>query len=144
MSERKCVFLGGVSQGKSTLKNGWFMISPKPESLWQPSLSAGFLLRKPFSMEAAFTESDRGILMVFSRITLGTSIVDIGPVNRILLSPGTSSLLCSDQGCLWRQQCQKEIYQPTSRIEAHQGPTNPQRSCWKNSYFQSPSDYLNL
>ena len=52
------------------MKNGWFMISPKPESLWQPSRSAGFLLRKPFKIEAAFTESDLGILIVFSRITL--------------------------------------------------------------------------
>ena len=75
---------------RTTLKNGWFMISPKPESLWQPRRSAGFLLRKPFRMEAAFTESDRGILMVFSRITLGTSMTrsyekDISYLKQVVL-----------------------------------------------------------
>ena len=51
------------------LKNGWVMISMKPVSLWQPKRSAGFLLRKPFRMEAAFTLKERGILIVFSRMT---------------------------------------------------------------------------
>ena len=41
-------------------------------------------------MEAAFTESDRGILMVFSRITLGTSMTrsyekDISYLKQVVL-----------------------------------------------------------
>jgi hypothetical protein len=51
------------------LKKGWVMISMKPASLLQPSRSAGFLFRNPFRMVAAFTDSDRGIRIVFSRIT---------------------------------------------------------------------------
>jgi hypothetical protein len=51
------------------LKKGWVMISMNPVSLWQPRRSAGFLLRKPFRMEAAFTLKDRGMRIVFSRMT---------------------------------------------------------------------------
>ena len=59
------------------LKNGCDMISMKPVSLWQPNRSAGFLLRNPFRMEAALTLSDRGIRIVFSRIT------EISPSGRV-------------------------------------------------------------
>ena len=45
------------------------MISTNPDSLLQPSLSAGFLFRKPLRMEAALTDKDRGILIVFSKMT---------------------------------------------------------------------------
>ena len=51
------------------LKNGCVMISMKPESRLQPNLSTGFLFKKPLRMEAALTLRDRGIRMVFSRIT---------------------------------------------------------------------------
>lgn len=50
------------------LKKGWLTMSRKPFSP-QPSRSAGFLLRKPFNTDAAFTDSDLGIRIVFSRIT---------------------------------------------------------------------------
>jgi hypothetical protein len=51
------------------LKNGWVMISMNPDSRLHPKRSAGFLLRKPLSIEAAFTLSERGMRMVFSKIT---------------------------------------------------------------------------
>lgn len=51
------------------LKKGWMAISGKPDSLLHPNLSLGFLFRKPLSTDAAFTESDLGILIVFSNIT---------------------------------------------------------------------------
>lgn len=44
-------------------------MSINPVSELHPSRSAGFLLRNPFKTEAAFTDSDLGILIVFSRIT---------------------------------------------------------------------------
>ena len=59
------------------LKKGCVMISMKPVSLWQPRRSAGFLFKKPFRMEAAFTLSDRGILIVFSRITETKNLVSM-------------------------------------------------------------------
>lgn len=51
------------------LKKGWDMISVKPVSGWHPRRSTGFLLRKPFRMEAALTDSDRGIRIGLSRMT---------------------------------------------------------------------------
>lgn len=50
-------------------KKGCVMMSVKPVSGWQPSLSEGFLLRKPLRMLAAFTDSDRGMRIGRSRIT---------------------------------------------------------------------------
>ena len=65
-----CVMVELLTSSHSmVLKKGCDMISMKPVSLWQPNRSAGFLLRKPFRMEAALTLSDRGIRIVFSRIT---------------------------------------------------------------------------
>ena len=52
-----------------TLKNACVIISTKPDSLLHPSLSAGFLFKKPFRIEAALTDKDLGILMVFSKMT---------------------------------------------------------------------------
>ena len=51
------------------LKKAWCMISVKPASLLHPNRSAGFLLRNPFRMDAAFTLKERGIRIVFSRMT---------------------------------------------------------------------------
>lgn len=51
------------------LKNGWPVMASKPVSLQQPSRSSGFLFRKPFRTEAAFTDRERGIRIVFSKIT---------------------------------------------------------------------------
>ena len=51
------------------LKNGCVIISMNPLSLWHPSLSVGTLFKNPFKMPAALTLSDRGIRMVFSKIT---------------------------------------------------------------------------
>ena len=45
------------------------MISVNPASELQPNLSTGFLFKKPLRMEAAFTLKERGIRMVFSKIT---------------------------------------------------------------------------
>ena len=60
-----------TSSHSIVLKNGCVMISMKlePDSRLQPSRSTGFLFRKPLRMEAAFTLSERGMRMVFSRIT---------------------------------------------------------------------------
>jgi len=51
------------------LKNGWWRMSAYPVSEWQPNRSAGFLFKNPLSTEAAFTDNERGIRIVFSRIT---------------------------------------------------------------------------
>ena len=51
------------------LKNGWVIISMKPLSLLHPSRSVGTLFKNPFKIPAALTLSDRGIRMVFSKIT---------------------------------------------------------------------------
>ena len=51
------------------LKNRWDMISANPVCKWQPSLSLGFLFKNPLRHDEALTESDRGILIGFSRIT---------------------------------------------------------------------------
>ena len=45
------------------------MISVNPASELQPNLSTGFLFKKPLRMEAALTLKERGIRMVFSKIT---------------------------------------------------------------------------
>lgn len=44
-------------------------MSVKPVSGWQPRRSTGFLLRKPFRIEAALTDSDRGIGICLSKMT---------------------------------------------------------------------------
>ncbi len=51
------------------LKNACSTISRKPVWELQPNRSDGFLFRKPFNTLDAFTESDRGIRIGFSRIT---------------------------------------------------------------------------
>ena len=58
-----------TSSHSIVLKNGCVMISIKPDSRLQPSRSAGFLFRNPLRMEAAFTLSERGMRIVFSRMT---------------------------------------------------------------------------
>ena len=51
------------------LKNGWVCISINLDSLWHPNRSVGFLFKNPFKMPAAFTLKERGIRIVFSKIT---------------------------------------------------------------------------
>ncbi len=58
-----------TSSHSMVLKKAWCMISVKPASLLHPNRSAGFLLRNPFRMDAAFTLKERGIRIVFSRMT---------------------------------------------------------------------------
>ena len=57
-----------ISQS-TDLKKGWWIISTKPVSRRQPKRSAGFLFRNPFKTDEAFTDSDLGMRIVFSRIT---------------------------------------------------------------------------
>ena len=45
-------------------------MSIKPDSLRQPKRSAGFLFKNPLSTEDALTDSDLGIRIVFSKITV--------------------------------------------------------------------------
>ena len=61
------------------------MISMNPPSLLHPRRSAGFLLRNPFRILAAFTDRDRGIRIVFSRITLAIN-QSITPFNKYLIN----------------------------------------------------------
>ena len=51
------------------LKNWCVMISVNPASELHPNLSTGFLFKKPLRMEAARTLKERGMRMVFSKIT---------------------------------------------------------------------------
>lgn len=57
-----------ISQS-TDLKNGWWTMSTKPVSLLQPRRSAGFLFKKPFKTDEALTERDRGMRIVFSKMT---------------------------------------------------------------------------
>lgn len=52
------------------LKKAWLTMSKKPDSRWHPSLSPGFLFRNPFNTDAAFTDKDLGIRIVFSKMTV--------------------------------------------------------------------------
>ena len=58
------------------------MISVKPASELHPNLSTGFLFRKPLRIEAARTLKERGIRMVFSKIT---ESIDNGQSNALIL-----------------------------------------------------------
>lgn len=51
------------------LKNGWLTMSMNAFSRAHPNRSTGFLSRNAFRTVAAFTLNDRGIRMVFSKIT---------------------------------------------------------------------------
>ena len=74
----------------------------------------------PLRMEAALTESDLGILIVFSSMTWRSSV---GAWRRGCQVPGRDNPQCSGPGCPWLPLCRMVTGQPASRIAEHPGPT---------------------